>query len=78
MHIAVSRGHCATLTYVQANIAAQAIEVKERDLFSQAVLDVIPARVGLVDFSRSLLLRLVVGQEKGRGFVPQPCDDQLP
>ena len=52
--------------HVQANVATQAIEVKERDLFTQVILDVIPARVGLDDFASRLRLRLVVGQEEGR------------
>ena len=52
--------------------------MKERDLFTQLILDVIPARVGLDHFSGGLRLRMVVGQEEARGFVPQPRHDQLP
>src|SRR5262249_27869623 len=37
--------------HVQSYVTAQAIEVKERDLFTQLILDVIPARIGLDDFS---------------------------
>ena len=64
--------------HVQANVTAQAIEVKERDLLTKVVLHVIPAGVGLDDFASRLRLRPVVGQEKGRRFVPQPRHDQLP
>src|SRR5271157_1326659 len=64
--------------YIQANIAAQAIEVKKRDLFTKVVLDVIPARVSLDDLPRRLWLGQVIGQEESRGFVPQPRHDQLP
>ena len=64
--------------HVQTHVAAQAIQVEERDLFTQAVLDVIPAGVGLDDLAGRLPLRPVVGQEEGRRFVPQPRHDQLP
>ena len=64
--------------HVQTNVAAQAIEVKERDLLTKVVLHVIPAGVGLDDFASRLRLRQVIGQEEGRGFVPQPRHDQLP
>jgi hypothetical protein len=42
------------------------------------VLDVIAAGVGLDDVAGRLPVWEVVGQEEGRGFVPQPCHDQLP
>ena len=62
------REHCQgqVKIHVQANVATETIEVKERDLFTQVILDVIPARVGLDDFASRLRLRLVVGQEEGR------------
>ena len=64
--------------HVQTHVAAQAIEVEERDLCTEVILDVIPAGVGLDDFAGRLRLRVVIGQEEGRGFVPQPRHDQLP
>ena len=64
--------------HVQANIAAQTVEVKKRDLLTKMILDVIPARVSLDDFSGSLRLRQVIGQEVGRGFVTEARHDQLP
>ena len=64
--------------HVQPHVAAQAIEVEERDLFTKVVLDVISAGVGLDDFAGRLRLRQVVGQEEGRRLVAQPRHDQLP
>ena len=52
--------------------------MKERDLLTQLVFHVIPARVGLDDVASCLWLRPVVGQEKGWRFVSEPRDNQLP
>ena len=64
--------------HVQANITAQAIKMKETDLFPKQVLHVISAGVGLDDFAGRLPSRQVVGQKEGRGLMPQPRHDQLP
>jgi hypothetical protein len=58
--------------HVQPHIAAQAIQMEERDLFSQPVLDVIPAGVGLDDLPSGLTLRAIVGQEKVGDSCPRP------
>jgi hypothetical protein len=64
--------------HVQSNVATQTIEVKKRDLFTQVILEVIPACVSLNDFACRLWFRLLVGQEEGRRFVSQSRHDQLP
>jgi hypothetical protein len=64
--------------HVQANVAAQAIEMKKRDLLTKVVLHVISARVSLDEFSRRLRLGQGIGQEERRGFLTLPCHDQLP
>jgi hypothetical protein len=53
-------------THVQADVATQTIEMKDRDLFTQVILNAIPACVGLDDFTSRLRFRLVVGQGEGR------------
>src|SRR6516165_9823828 len=71
------REHCQgqVEVYVQADVTAQAIEVKERDLLTKVVLYMIAACIGLNDIASGLPLRQVVGQEKSRRFLPQPCHD---
>ena len=51
--------------HIQPDVAAQAIEVEERDLFTEAILDVIPLGISLDDLAGRLSLRAVI-QAAGR------------